>query len=115
MAANEAAIEMRRSAKQREEEEVESILAYQAMKVDMLSQEISIVILSKYRTPKERKERLRLHPMTPQILTTMKAFLCIMGGTLSELVPGRASDLWVGSLRNMGLKVLARCGLCETL
>lgn len=35
MAANEAAIEMRRSAKQREEEEVESILAYQAMKVDM--------------------------------------------------------------------------------
>lgn len=33
MAANEAAIEMRRSAKQREVEEVESILAYQAMKV----------------------------------------------------------------------------------
>lgn len=33
MAANEAAIEMRRSAKQREKEEVESILAYQAMKV----------------------------------------------------------------------------------
>lgn len=33
MAANEAAIEMRRSARQREVEEVESILAYQAMKV----------------------------------------------------------------------------------
>lgn len=37
MAANEAAIEMRRSAKQREQEEVESILAYQAMKVDVPS------------------------------------------------------------------------------
>lgn len=34
MAANEAAIEMRRAAKQREKDEVESILAYQAMKVD---------------------------------------------------------------------------------
>lgn len=33
MAANEAAIEMRRAARQREKEEVESILAYQAMKV----------------------------------------------------------------------------------
>lgn len=33
MAANEAAIEMRRAARQRENEEVESILAYQAMKV----------------------------------------------------------------------------------
>ena len=33
MAANDAAIEVRRSAKQREQEEVEAILAYQAMKV----------------------------------------------------------------------------------
>lgn len=33
MAANDAAIEMRRAAKQKELEEVESILAYQAMKV----------------------------------------------------------------------------------
>lgn len=35
MAANEAAIEMRRAARQREKEEVESILAYQAMKVSV--------------------------------------------------------------------------------
>lgn len=35
MAANEAAIEMRRAARQREKEEVESILAYQAMKVNI--------------------------------------------------------------------------------
>lgn len=35
MAANEAAIEMRRAARQREKEEVESILAYQAMKVNV--------------------------------------------------------------------------------
>ena len=33
MAANDAAIEVRRAAKQREQEEVEAILAYQAMKV----------------------------------------------------------------------------------
>lgn len=33
MAANDAAIEMRRAAKLREAEEVEAILAYQAMKV----------------------------------------------------------------------------------
>lgn len=33
MAANDAAIEMRRSAKQKEQAEVEAILAYQAMKV----------------------------------------------------------------------------------
>lgn len=35
MWANEAAIEMRRTAKEREQEEVESILAYQAMKVNL--------------------------------------------------------------------------------
>lgn len=36
MAANDAAIEMRQAAKKKEEEEVESILAYQAMKVSFL-------------------------------------------------------------------------------
>lgn len=54
MAANEAAIEMRRSAKQREQEEVESILAYQAMKVDMPS---SIYHLWKCNTVPHTKPR----------------------------------------------------------
>ncbi|CAM9608694.1 unnamed protein product [Ectocarpus fasciculatus] len=57
MAANEAAIEMRRSAKQREVEEVESILAYQAMKdEEMRLREVEEA--EKKQMMKERQQKL---------------------------------------------------------
>ncbi|CAM9135252.1 unnamed protein product [Ectocarpus sp. 12 AP-2014] len=57
MAANEAAIEMRRSARQREVEEVESILAYQAMKdEEMRLREVEEA--EKKQMMKERQQKL---------------------------------------------------------
>lgn len=44
MAANDAAIEMRRAAKLREVEEVEAILAYQAMKVQCITPSVDFAV-----------------------------------------------------------------------